>query len=58
MKKLLFFATSYPYTAGIIAVVWLASVAMLAIDNSLSANMVVVVNVIVTIFIALIGFRK
>lgn len=58
MKKLLLFATSYPYTAAIIAVIWLASVAMLLIDNALSSSTVLFVNVIVTLFIAVIGFRR
>ena len=58
MKKILLFATSYPYTAGIIAVIWLGSVLMLLIDSSLSSNTVLFVNVLVTLFVAVIGFRK
>ncbi len=58
MKNVLLFATSYPYTAGIIAIIWLGSVVMLLIDSSLSSSAVLFVNVIVTLFIATIGFRR
>lgn len=47
----------YPYTAGIIAVIWLGSAAFLAIDSNLSLMDVVIINMFVTVLIAAFGFR-
>ena len=46
----------YPYTAGVIVTIWLGSAALMAINRGLPAIRVVVINMIVTIIIALIGF--
>jgi len=58
MKKLLLFATSYPYTTGIIAILWLGSVILLRLDENLSASVVVTANALITVLIASVGFRR
>ena len=58
MKKLILFATSYPYTAGIIAIMWLGAVVLLQIDSTISAVTLVATNSILTVFIAAVGFRR
>lgn len=58
MKKLILFSTTYPYTAGIIAMLWLGTVILLKIDPNTPANQVLFINVLLTLFIAEIGFRK
>ena len=58
MKKLILFATSYPYTAGIIAIMWLGAVVLLQIDSTISAVTLVATNSIMTMFIAAVGFRR
>ncbi len=58
MKKLILFSTAYPYTTGIIAVLWLGSVVLLGLDHSLSASWVLFTNVLVTLLIAVVGFRR
>jgi hypothetical protein len=51
-------ATAYPYTAGIIAVIWLGSVILLKIDSTLSFKLVIFVNVALTALFASIGFKR
>jgi hypothetical protein len=46
----------YPYTAGIIAVVWLGSAVLVAIDRSLPLEELVVTNAVATAILALLGF--
>ncbi|HLC91841.1 MAG TPA: hypothetical protein VJC09_02200 [Candidatus Saccharimonadales bacterium] len=58
MKNLILFSTTYPYTAGIIAILWLGTVAFFRIDPSLPTNPVMTINVILTILISLVGFRR
>lgn len=58
MKKVILFSTSYPYTTGIIAIMWLGSVILLKIDTNLSAEPIILVNVLLTLLIANIGFRR
>ncbi len=58
MKRVLLFATNYPYTTGIIAIIWLGSIALLKIDPSLSPTTVIIVNVCLTSVIAIVGFRR
>ncbi len=58
MRKLILFATSYPYTTGIIGVIWLGSVLLLRLDPTMSLDMVLVTNVGMTLLIAAIGFRR
>jgi hypothetical protein len=47
----------YPYTAGIIATMWLGTAALLAIDNKLPVIAIVAVNMAASIVIAVFGFR-
>ena len=58
MKNLILFSTTYPYTAGIIAILWLGTVVFFRIDPSLPTNPVMTINVILTILISLVGFRR
>lgn len=52
----LVFHVRYPYTAAVIAIVWLGSATLLAIAPSLPVNQVVIINSIATIVIAAMGF--
>ena len=56
VKNFLLFI-KYPYTAGIIAIIWLGSAAFLAIDDSLSVVEITSFDLGITVLIALIGFR-
>ena len=47
----------YPYTAGVIAIVWIGSAIMIAIDTSLPVLTIIISNCVVTYLIALVGFR-
>ncbi len=47
----------YPYTAGVIATIWLGSAALLAIDHDLALVRVVMIDMIVSVVIAAFGFR-
>jgi hypothetical protein len=58
MKNVFIMATTYPYTAGVLAVMWVGSAMLLKIDSGLSFNTVIVSNVITTLIVANIGFRK
>lgn len=56
LKDFLLFI-KYPYTAGIIAIVWLGSSALIAIDDSLNMIDIVIVDMFVSVVIAGFGFR-
>lgn len=56
LKEFLLFI-KYPYTAGVIATMWLGSAALLAIDSDLPLVRIVMINMVVTIVIAAFGFR-
>lgn len=47
----------YPYTAGIIATMWLGTAALMAIDNTLPVIAVVALSMISSMVIAFFGFR-
>jgi hypothetical protein len=47
----------YPYTAGVIITIWLGSAALMAINRSLPAIKVVIIDMIVTVIVALLGFN-
>ena len=47
----------YPYTAGIIAILWLGSAIFLILANDLKLLHVVFIDLIATIIIAYFGFR-
>lgn len=56
MKDLILFV-KYPYTAGIIATIWLGSAIMYLIHQDLPIINVVIVNLIASSVLAMIGFR-
>lgn len=56
LKEFLLFI-KYPYTAGVIGVIWLGSAAILAIDGKLPLVRVVVIDLFASVLIAGFGFR-
>lgn len=56
LKEFLLFI-KYPYTAGVIGVIWLGSAALLAIDNKLPLVRVVTIDMFASVVIAGFGFR-
>ena len=56
LKDFLLFI-KYPYTAGIIAVIWLGSAALLALADNLQLVSVLLVDLLATIVIAIFGFN-
>lgn len=56
VKEFLLFI-KYPYTAGIISVIWLGAAGLLAIEPELDIIQVMGVTLLATIIIAAIGFR-
>ncbi|HLZ14364.1 MAG TPA: hypothetical protein VKQ34_00045 [Candidatus Saccharimonadales bacterium] len=55
LKELLLFI-KYPYTAGVIATIWLASAILMAINRGLNGVTIVIINTLVSVVIAGIGF--
>ncbi len=55
LKDFLLFI-KYPYTAGIIAVIWIGSVIMVALADDLDLIQVVIIDLIITLLVAFIGF--
>ena len=53
----LVFHVRYPYTAAVIAIMWLGTATLLAIQRSLPIQQFVIINSIATIVIATIGFN-
>lgn len=47
----------YPYTAGVIATMWLGTAIILAINRQLDPINVVIINMAASCIIALLGFR-
>ena len=56
--NIIILATAYPYTMVILTMMWLGSALLLIIDNSLSFNLVIATNLVTTLIIAAIGFKK
>jgi hypothetical protein len=46
----------YPYTAGVIATIWLGSATLMAINRGLPDISIVIIDMLSTIIIAAIGF--
>lgn len=46
----------YPYTAGVIATIWLGSAILMAINRDLPDITIVIIDMFSTIIIALFGF--
>ncbi|MCA9332989.1 hypothetical protein KDA00_03900 [Candidatus Saccharibacteria bacterium] len=55
-KEFLLFI-KYPYTAGVIATIWLGSAALLAINRGLPLIKIVIINMLASVVIAMIGFN-
>ena len=47
----------YPYTAGIIAIIWIGSAIFLWLANDLKLFNVILIDLLATIIIAYFGFR-
>ena len=58
MKNVFIMATTHPYTAGTLAIMWIGSALLLRLDSNLSFDTVIMTNVITTLVVANIGFRK
>ncbi|CAN5422803.1 hypothetical protein BH10PAT3_BH10PAT3_1160 [soil metagenome] len=56
LKEFLLFI-KYPYTAGVIGLIWLGSAALLAIDSKLPLVRVVIIDMFASVVIAGFGFR-
>ncbi len=46
----------YPYTAGIIAIIWIGSAILLAIEPDLPLIRIVIINMLTSVLLAAIGF--
>ncbi len=56
LKEFILFI-KYPYTAGVIATIWLGSAAMVAINQDLPLIRIVMIDMVVSVIIAIFGFR-
>jgi formate/nitrite transporter FocA (FNT family) len=56
MHKEFILFIKYPYTAGIIAIIWIASAVLMGISAKLPGVKIVIIDMIVTVVIAAIGF--
>ncbi len=56
MKELMLFV-KYPYTALVIATMWLGTAVLIAIDRELPITNMVIINMFATLFVAIFGFR-
>lgn len=56
LKEFMLFI-KYPYTAGVIGIIWLGSAALLAINPELPIVGIVCINMISSVIIAGFGFR-
>lgn len=55
-KEVILFV-KYPYTAGVIATMWLGTAIILGINSQLDVINVVIINLIASSVVALLGFR-
>jgi len=55
LKEMILFI-KYPYTAGVIATIWLGSAVLLAINDELPMIKIVIINMIMSVIIAAVGF--
>ncbi len=56
MLKDFFLFIKYPYTAAIIATIWLGSAALLAINDGLPLVQIIIIDMLASVFIAFFGF--
>lgn len=57
MLNALFVYVKYPSTAGVIAAIWIGSGILALIDGELPIITMIELNMIVTLLIAIVGFR-
>lgn len=55
LKEFILFI-KYPYTAGVIATIWLGTAILMAINRDLPAIRMVIIDMFVTVILAFIGF--
>ena len=55
LKEFILFI-KYPYTAGVIATVWLGSAILMAISKGLPGIRIVAINMVISVIIAGFGF--
>jgi hypothetical protein len=55
LKEIMLFI-KYPYTAGVIAIIWLGSAILMAINKGLPSIRIVAINMVVSVVIAGFGF--
>lgn len=46
----------YPYTAGVIATIWLGSAALVALNDELPLVTIVIIDMLASTFLAFVGF--
>ena len=46
----------YPYTAGVIATIWLGTAILMAVNRDLPAIRMVIIDMVVSVILAFIGF--
>lgn len=56
LKEFILFI-KYPYTAGVIATIWLGSAILMAINRDLPIVTIVIINMVVSVIIATFGFN-
>lgn len=55
MREFILFI-KYPYTAGVIVTIWLGTAVLMALNKDLPTIRLVIINLFVTVLIALVGF--
>ena len=55
MKEFILFI-KYPYTAGVIATIWLGSALLMALSDGLPGTRIVMIDMVVSVVVAAIGF--
>lgn len=55
LKEIILFI-KYPYTAGVIATIWLGSAILMAINRDLNGVHIVIINVFTSVVLAVLGF--
>ncbi|MDQ5970056.1 MAG: hypothetical protein QG593_573 [Patescibacteria group bacterium] len=57
MFKDIILFVKYPYTAGVIATMWLGTAIILALNSNLDVINIVLINMAASCVVALLGFR-
>ena len=57
MFKDIILFVKYPYTAGVIATMWLGTAIILALNSNLDVINIVLINLAASCVVALLGFR-